>query len=220
MPASEYTAPAGVTFQQTEGSSADSSFGSHANPNFVKAQGSDRVVEDCQNSAVVSLNARANTTSDHQMQRTMGGLCSFMGARVMAHTSLECTCFEKGRAEASCRKSSRCRGSSLFVPSSRLCGTFRAASPACSTQIVAMCNVLIRLVNVNTSLVLIRNTPVEIEQQEQGGAGTCRWMLSSEVDVSECRRYRSCWNKACRSVHRPGSNSSCSKLQSGLLATD
>jgi hypothetical protein len=39
---------------------------------------------------------------------------------------------------------------------------------------------------------------------------TCRWMLSSEVDVSECRRYRSCWNSSCRSVHRPGSNSFCS----------
>jgi hypothetical protein len=64
----------------------------------------------------------------------MGGLCSFMGARVMAHTSLECTCLEKGRAAARRRKSSRCSGSSLLVPSSRLCGTFSAASPACSSR--------------------------------------------------------------------------------------
>lgn len=63
----------------------------------------------------------------------MGGLCSFMGARVMAHTSLECTCLENGRPTARRRKSSRCSGSSLLVPSSRLCGSFSADSPACSS---------------------------------------------------------------------------------------
>lgn len=71
---------------------------------------------------------------DTDCRRTMGGLCSFMGARVMAHTSLECTCLEKGRPAARRRKSARCSGSSLLVPSSRLWGTFSAASPACSSS--------------------------------------------------------------------------------------
>lgn len=66
----------------------------------------------------------------------MGGLCSFMGARVMAHTSLECTCLEKGSPAANWRKSSRWSGSSLLVPSSRLCGTLSAASPACKSEVL------------------------------------------------------------------------------------
>ena len=61
----------------------------------------------------------------------------------------------------------------------------------------------------------------ETGQQGRGGMRTCRWMLSSEVDVSECRRYRSCWNSSCRSVHRPGSNSFCSvsQLPGSVLST-